>query len=289
MRRFLLVLFLAAAIPLAVAAPASGKDGGDRNDLVVLDGTVSVPEGETRSDVVIFHGSLTIEGTAAEVVAFDAPVSISGSVEGDVVAFNGTVTVRSGASVGGDIVSRKAPVIEEGATVRGEVRRGGELWQEPFPFIGRLAAWLAVTVSILVLGLLLLALAPRGADAMDAAWRTAYWPAVGWGLLLMIGLPLLAILAFITLVGIPFGFGLALALFLIYALGYTAAAWLLGRRILGPPRSRIVAFLLGLGILRLVALIPIVAGVIGTVAVVVGLGAIAVALWRARRPAPVAA
>jgi hypothetical protein len=142
---------------------------------------------------------------------------------------------------------------------------------------------------MLVLALLLLALAPRGLDAIDATWRTAVWPAVGWGVLLLIGLPLVALLAFVTLVAIPFGFGLALALFLIYALGYVVAAWLLGRRILGPPRSRIVAFLAGLGILRLLALIPFVAGVLGAIAVVVGLGAIVVTLWRARRLAPAAA
>ena len=106
---------------------------------------------------------------------------------------------------------------------------------------------------------------------------------------MLIGLPVLAVLAFITLVGIPFGFGLVLALFLIYAVGYVTAAWLVGRRLIGPPRSRIVAFLAGLGILRLLALIPIVAGLVGAIAVVIGLGAIIVALWRARRPAPVPA
>jgi hypothetical protein len=137
---------------------------------------------------------------------------------------------------------------------------------------------------------LLLALAPRAADAVDTAWRSAVGPSVGWGLMLLIGLPILAILAFITLVGIPFGVGLALGLFLIYSLGYTAGAWVLGRALLKPPTSRFVAFLVGLVILRAVALVPILAGIVGTIATLVGLGTIAVALWRARRatvaPAP---
>jgi hypothetical protein len=59
-----------------------------------------------------------------------------------------------------------------------------------------------------------------------------------------------------------------------------------GRWILKPPRSVIVAFLVGLAILRLLALIPIVAGIVGFAAAVIGLGAAAVAIWRARRPAP---
>jgi cytoskeletal protein CcmA (bactofilin family) len=277
---------------LLAAGPAVAQDREDKNDLIVLTGQAHVLEGETFDTVVILDGPATIEGTVTHsVVAFNGPVTISGSVAEEVVAFNGTITVQSGATVGGDLVSRTDPVVEEGAVVEGEIGRDpGRLFRDPFPFIGRLASWLAVSVSILLLGVLLLALAPRAADAVDAAWRTAVGPSVGWGLVLLIGLPILAILAFITLVGIPFGVGLALGLFLIYSLGYTAGAWVLGRALLKPPTSRFVAFLVGLVILRAVALVPILAGIVGTIATLVGLGAIAVALWRARRatlaPAP---
>ncbi|MGH2766600.1 MAG: hypothetical protein ACRDKA_11915, partial [Actinomycetota bacterium] len=193
------------------------------------------------------------------------------------------------ASVGGDLVTRQEPVIDEGATVEGETRDPANLFRDPFPFFGRVAAWLAVSVSTLLLGALLLLVAPRAADAVSAAWRTGVGPSIGWGLLLLVGLPILAVLAFITLVGIPFGFGLGLALFLIYALGYATGAWILGRMLLKPPTSRFLAFLVGLGILRLIAFVPILAGIVGAAATVVGLGAIAVALWRARRPVPAAA
>jgi hypothetical protein len=146
MRRATLTLLLIAATLLALAGPAGATERGDRNDLVVLEGTVLVPEGDVRDDVVLFHGSLGIDGTVGDVVAFDAPVTVTGSVRGDLFAFNGTVTVRSGATVGGDIVSRREPIIEEGARVRGDVVRGGAFWQEPFPFFGRLVSWIAVTV-----------------------------------------------------------------------------------------------------------------------------------------------
>jgi hypothetical protein len=285
-RRALLAFTVIAAALLASAPPASAQER-DENDIVVLIGPATVAEGENVEAVVVFDGSVRMDGTSDDVVMFNGPVTITGTVRGNVVSFNGRVTVRSGATVTGDVVSRSAPTIEEGATVRGDVRRGpGELFREPFPFFGYLAAWLAVSVSVLLLGLIFILLAPRAADALDAAGRTAPGPVIGWGLLLAIGLPLLAVLLLVTLVGIPFGVGLSLALALIYSFGYTMAAWLVGRRILASPRSRLAAFLVGWAILRLLALIPIAGGLIGAVAVVIGLGAIAVAVWRARRAAP---
>jgi hypothetical protein len=98
----------------------------------------------------------------------------------------------------------------------------------------------------------------------------------------ILGLPILAIIALVTVVGIPLGIGLLAALLLIYALGYSAAAWILGRSILRGPGSWILAFLVGWAILRVVALVPILGGLVWFAAVVFGLGALAVAIWRTR-------
>jgi hypothetical protein len=141
---------------------------------------------------------------------------------------------------------------------------------------------LAFTVSTLILGLVLWLLAPRAAWAVDDAARGGFGPVIGWGLILAIGLPLVAVIAMVTLVGAPLGLGLLLALGLIYGIGYVAGAWVLGRRVAGGA-SPILAFLAGWGILRLLALIPILGSLVGLAAVVVGLGALAVASHRARR------
>jgi hypothetical protein len=290
-KRVLTIFLLAGTVVLVAPAAAWAQERAADEELIVLSGAASVREGETVENIVVFHGAVTVEGTVEqEVVVFDGPVTISGTVMDNVVAFNGLVTVRSGAEIGGDLIARRQPVVEEGATVRGEIKTNlDELFRQPFPFFGYIAAWLAVSVSTLLLGLLVLWLAPGAVDAISEAWRTAGWPCVGWGVLLVIGLPLLAVLLFVTLVGIPFAFGLGLALFLIFATGYTMAGVVVGRWIVKPPRSRFVAFLAGWAILRGLALIPFVAGIVGFVAVVVGLGAMAVAIWRARRPVTAAA
>lgn len=274
--------------PTSALAQNAAEEQPD--DLVVLTGNARVTAEESVDTVVVFDGAAIVEGAVeGSVVAFNGPVDIAGTVAEDVVVFNGTVTVRSAAVVGGDLVSRTEPVIEEGGTVEGEIRRNvGELFRDPFPFLGKLAAWLAVSVSILVWGFLLLFLAPRAADAVAEAWRSGGGPAVGWGLILLIGLPLVAILALVTVLAIPFGVGLLLALSVIYATGYTAGCWVVGRSILKPPGSRATAFLVGWAILRALALIPFVAGLVGAIATVVGLGAMAVAIWRARAARPAA-
>jgi hypothetical protein len=70
-----------------------------------------------------------------------------------------------------------------------------------------------------------------------------------------------------------------------YALGYGASAWVLGRSLLRPPSAWVVAFLVGWAILRMVALVPILGGLIWFAAVVFGLGALVVAIWRGRSAA----
>lgn len=107
----------------------------------------------------------------------------------------------------------------------------------------------------------------------------------GGGLLAFFGLPILAVIALVTIVGIPLGLGVLAALGLIYALGYSATAWILGRRIVRQSTGWVLAFLAGWAILRLVALVPILGGRVWFAAVVFGLGALLVAVWRGRSAA----
>jgi len=59
-----------------------------------------------------------------------------------------------------------------------------------------------VSVSTLVVGLVLVWLVGRGAAwIIVEAGRIRVGPAIGWGVLLFFGLPILAILALVTLVG----------------------------------------------------------------------------------------
>lgn len=268
-----------ALLLLALAAPALAASSSGHEPQVVLTGKVVVVQGETVGDVVIFNGPVTIDGTVdGTLTVFDGDVTISGTVTGDVTSFNGTVTLADGARVGGNLVTQSDPNVARGATVEGtreridtQVALGRVRW------ISRFAVWLAVTVSTLVFGVLLLWFAPRAGEATAAVALEKVGVSIGWGAALFFGLPILSVIALVTIVGIPFGIGTLLALALIYTLGYTASSFALGRALLKRPASRFLAFVAGWAILRAATLVPLVSGIVWFASTLYGLGALAVA------------
>lgn len=283
--RVALAVVLATLLGLFGAAGA-GADNGD--DLVVITGGAVVPVGQTAGDVVVLDGPVRISGRATgDVVAVSGPVRITGRVDGDVAAVSDRAFLAPTARVGGDLLyGDERPVIARGARVNGSVK--DENWADALSspgwgLAGPLAWWLAVSVSTLLVGVLLLLLAPRMLAAAERSARGHLWAAVGWGVLVAIALPLVAILALVTLVGIPLGVALLLALVPVMLVAYVTAAWILGRRIV--KERTWLALLAGWGVLRVLALIPVAGFLVGLVATVIGLGSLVVALWHARGPA----
>jgi hypothetical protein len=267
-------------------APPAVKTG----DLVVLSGDVVVRKDEISGDVVVVHGSARVAGVVrGDVVVVDGPIAVSGVVRGDVVALDGGVTLLSGAHVTGDVtIAHGGLVVQVGALIDGRVHRGGLAFLSPSKLVTKLGFWIAISVSTLLLGLLLLLLAPRAGDAVGRAGRDAVGASIGWGAVAVFGLPVLAVLLLVTLVGLPFGLGLLLALALLDSIGYAYTGIVIGRLFIRPSRHGgprlVAAFLAGWAILRIVGFVPLLGGVTWFLAAWYGLGAATVAMWRSRRP-----
>ncbi len=286
-----LTALLSVPLVLALAAPASAVGLSTKDEpQIVLTGKVVVESGQTVGDVVIFNGPTTIAGTVhGSVTSFNGDVTISGTVTSDVTSFNGHVTVADTARIGGDLVTQSTPSVAPGATIAGDRRRvNTDVLFGRIRWIGRFAVWVAVTFSILVLGILLLLFAPRAAETVAAVALTRVGPGIGWGFALFFGIPIVAVIALVTVIGIPFGLGTLLALAAIYSLGYTASCFALGRALVKAPSNRYLAFLAGWGIVRAVSLIPFLGGLVWFATVVYGLGILAVAA-RTRATAPAGA
>ena len=186
--RFVLTLGVALVLGAVLAGPASAQDGTDEltdRDQIVMNGRLLVPEGDTVDTAVLFHGSATIEGTVTEsVVVFDGQTEISGHVQQDVFVFNGDVTVTSGAQIDGDLVTGQTPTVEPGATVGGQQQRISTRFDaDAVGVASRFAWWLGYSVSTLVLGLLLLLIAPGLDAAIVRSVRERMGASIGFGAL----------------------------------------------------------------------------------------------------------
>jgi hypothetical protein len=285
-----------AAVLLSVLAAwpafAQGQDpAGDNADQIVLTGRLVVTADETVDAAVIFNGPALVEGTVRDsLVVLNGDAEVTGTVRQDVVVLNGNLVVRSGAEVGGDLVTQSSPQVEDGATVRGGQKSvATEFKIEEIGFGGRVVWWIGYSVSVLILGLLLLAFAPQLFQAVRDTVRTRLGASIGWGVGLFFLLPIGSVLLLITVVGIPLGLSLLFALAFIYTLGYVVATVAVGNLIMRTSSSRWVVFLVGWIALRLLALIPVVGGLLWFLGSVWGLGLLAVTIHGRSTEAPATA
>jgi len=270
------------AASLSAAAPAfAADDATDPDERVVISGDTVIGPNQVSGDVFVVSGDVAIAGRVdGDVVVIDGDVALRGVVQGDLATIAGKATLGAGSQVTGDVIySDQRPLVAPGSEIGGEIRE--EDWSDigdaPWALIGAAALWIAVSLSLLVLGLALVALFPRTAAAAYAAAESQIWLSVAMGLAAVIGLPLVAGIAFVTLVGIPLAIVVGLAVVPLWALGYVTCCYILGRRMVSEGPNPILAFLAGLGVLRVIALIPIVGAIAWIPAVIVGLGALIVA------------
>lgn len=273
------------------ASPAFAQDEGpilDGNDQVVVTGRLVIKADRTVDTAAIFNGPAVVEGTVRQdLFVLNGDTDIAGTVKGDVIVLNGDVVVRSGAVVGGDLLTQGTPEVEEGATIRGSRSNVVTRFDvDVIGFAGRFAWWLGYTVSVLILGLVLLAFAPNLDGAVVDTVRERLGSSVARGIALFFLLPIASVILLFTVVGIPLGLFALFAMALIYTLGYTVATIGLGRRAMRSS-SRYVAFLIGWLILRALALIPFVGGLLWLIASAWGLGLLAALIRAGRRPTPV--
>jgi hypothetical protein len=272
------ILWLSGPVAAQETSPARAQD------LVVLAGSVTIARGDVVDEVVVFTGDVTVHGVVeGDVVVLDGPITVTGQVDGSVIAADGVVRLGRSARVGGDAVSsepiRAAADARVGGEVRGEVRFSLEA---PLATLGELLGPVAIAFSVLLVGLGLVLLAPRGLDVVAETLHDAPLASIGWGILLSITAPVAAVALGILVLGLPLGLAFLLSLGLWWLLGVASAVWCVGRALVRPPRGRTIAFLAGWAIVAAVGLVPVLNVAVWTLAAPLGLGAIVVAAWRVR-------
>jgi cytoskeletal protein CcmA (bactofilin family) len=314
-----------------------------QGDLIASAGTVRI-DGRVDGDLLATGGRVTVAGTVTgDVMAAGGSTTISGQVDGDARLASGQVrvegrvgedlvigagqaTVASGAQVGGDLIFGAGQVQMDG-TVAGSVlgstgsyTRGGSVAgservsvqqrEEQAPTAAdRTLGLLRRYVSVLVVGLLLLWLAPRVLRGAAEAVRRRPLASFGIGIVGVIGVAVgLVVVLFVTIL-LAIGLGLlglgplagtivfagilaigiiAFLLFLAVTFGAPAAVGLgLGRLLFregGSFARAFAALALGVLVVVLIAAIPLVGGWLQLLLVLLGLGALLLGLSsRSRR------
>jgi hypothetical protein len=217
-------------------------------------------------------------------------IQIDGRVAGNLFVRGRSVSLGKGAIVDGDAIFETLddPQIDVGAVVRGRqtvtmpVRYPAERRGILF---GLGAAVLFGVGAGFVLGLILLTAARPFVERSIEAMRTAPVHSTFVGLGVLIGVPLVASLIMVTVVGIPIGLLILLAFPLAVSIGLVLAALGLADRLMNRDRAersfwgRLGFLIVGLSILAIVGLIPVLGFVTGVLALFIGLGG----FWQAIR------
>ena len=104
----------------------------------------------------------------------------------------------------------------------------------------------------------------------------------GWGVLVAIAWPVLAVAAAASILGLPLGLSVLLGFGLVALVGYALAAYAVGRLIVQAPRGRAGAVLAGWGAAAAIGVVPFLNVLVWVFGSMFGLGAAVVAIWRAR-------
>jgi cytoskeletal protein CcmA (bactofilin family) len=256
---------------LYVGAGTVTVDGTVDGDLVVTGGTLTL-NGTVNGDVLAAGGTIRVGGTVGgDVRAAGGQVVVAGSVAEDGLLSGGQVELAAGGSIGEDLIVAGGQVTVAGDVTgsvtgaAGTYSRTGQVGgsdevqirqlESPFDRAPNLVAdAIRHFLSVVLVGLIALWLAPRFMSVAEGAIRRRPLTAAGWGLggilgffLLLIVIPLvtilvailLGLLGFNGLLGIDILAGIVAVLGLVLAFGFVG--FFLGDAVLGLALALLVA------------------------------------------------
>jgi len=281
-----------------VGASTVNATGDIEGDLLAGCGTLTVADSARVGDDLLFGAQqVYVRGEVeGDVKGGAETLVIAGHVGGDVQVEVGTLEVRPGAVIEGNLSYAAGTEADIPAgTVKGSVAFTERIEEEdtkevreglgalgPLFFLAGITWKIAAYLMALVAGIVLILLLPgRMAGASDSI-RTHTGASAGWGAIALFVTPLAAIVVCITVVGLPVGL-IALVLWgaLLY-LSHLPVSMFIGHLILGHSKPlvgrgfMIGCLALGLLLFTLLTAIPLVGGLIWLASALFGMGAFVV-------------
>ena len=260
-----------------------------KHNVWVAAGTLSLSaDSRVGWDVFGGAGSIEIQGPVrGNVWAGPGSLALNNQVGKNVTAAldrEGQIILSSQASIAGDLVYKAANqdqlVINDGAEIKGQTNH--QLLTPDKVHQGFGAAWLFFKViaffSLLIVGVLLISLAPKWLLQVEAAMIKRPGASLGWGLVGFFLVPILCLFLLLTIIGIPLALMMVpVYLILIYlskvVAGFVLGLWLLNKLTANKYTGSLIwPLVLGLLVLLVVASLPLVGWLIGLVFVWWSLG-----------------
>jgi hypothetical protein len=281
---------------MLVLFPASfvaAQDTGDDDSFIFqVNRPVSLAADDRVGSVVIINDDATIDGHVDDaLVVVRGTATVNGEVSGDIFVVEGTLNLADGATVDNVTLVRSDLIQAEGATISGNLDEDADYNEIGWgAAIFSIVFWIGMTIAILLASLLVMWLFGRQIRRAAETITTRPLEAGVTGLAACVILPILAIVALVTIIGIPVGLGILLVLIpLIALIGYIVASYWVGEKLGSMMNLRagpVVLMIIGLVVLQLVGLIPWIGGLLAFLATLMGAGALILYLWRARRGEP---
>jgi cytoskeletal protein CcmA (bactofilin family) len=246
--------------------------------------------GKIGGSMTVFVKSLSLDGRLGrDLLVFSEHTGLSGKVGGGIQAKGNSLDISSTAEVSGPIrfEGNRPAEVAAGAKLASPVEFH-KIERKPKYMEGHYYVWQVIWMAAFVLfGLVLFLLMPD--FTQEAVGNVEkYGASFGLGVLVFFGVPIAALIACVTVVGLFIGLS---AVFLWYAslyyaqlaVGAMVGQWIMGRtRELWPLIGRMAV---GIVIVRLCTTIPEIGGWVKFGAILWGVGAISLALYRRFQPA----
>jgi cytoskeletal protein CcmA (bactofilin family) len=257
--------------------------GNVGRNLTVAGGQVELaPSSVVRGGLVAAGGNVDLSAPVTGAVKVAAgTLIVANRVGGNIDAAVGTLRIASRANIQGDVNywSGREASVSEGSRISGKIVRNVPP-KRPRLFPAAFFAWFGFVainfLSTLILGLLSVRFLPRFHQSVVTTLKERPWASLGIGFIAAVVLPVVCGLLLATVVAIPIALILLTAFFIVLYWARIYAIGRIGELILArfrPASSRASAFVLGLFVYYLLAIIPFIGWLVVPLVILFGLGA----------------
>ncbi|MFH1235475.1 MAG: polymer-forming cytoskeletal protein [Parcubacteria group bacterium] len=265
--------------------------------------------GKVARNVSVAGNSVTLASKADvgwSMTSTATATDIQGAVRGNILGYGGNITITGTIDGNATFTTDAASVItlQQTATIEGDLtytaendvitRKGAEVLgatthhlptqnikdvkalMNSFGFIVKLLGWF----GLLFAGVLLVSLFPRHLIAIGEVAQRQLWRSIAYGLLVIVLTPLVAILLFLSIVGIPTGFILLTLYFMVMYGSRIVTGTMLGNLIITKFRKSesppLWSMLLGTTLIVLASSLPYIGWIVSLISMLFGVGALVV-------------